>query len=355
MIHHSLRSPLLKVVGNRLVLSVLTQVLKTIMARQPDFQPVNLKEMMVSVKHGPAFHQPALDVLLDLERPERGFARTVDVLLQHGVPYDVYLMLVTERSLIYHGSRDPSGVLAALERIHQEGLQWFHHSVLYVAFHVLDKASTVPDTWLERYAAMTREIISSTRATLKTDAGLYVQTPQMAWIETVFERHRPTGKARFIPEFFAEALRLEDFDYVGRVISACDILAMVYHRHHVALDALRPAVTAQEPRLRTQLIEVLANIRFYAESAVDRFLEDQQQRDLARHVATAAPTVKAADFPTWIDDFMNHSMIHSDEFRLEIVGAFRRAAAARSITELFHELLAWGMNLIAGEQVVAPK
>ena len=355
VIHHSLRLPLLKVVSNRLVLSVLTQVLKIMMARQPDFQPLNLKEMTVSVAREPAFHEPALDVLLDLERPERGFARTVEVLLQRDVPYDVHLMMVAERSLIYHGWRDPGGVLAALERIHQEGLPWFCASILYVAFHVLDKATTVPDPWLERYAALTRDIISSTRATLKTDVGLYVQTPQMAWIEAVFERHRPTGKARFIPEFFAEALRLADFDYVGRVISACDILAMVYHRRQVALDALQPAVTAQEPRLRTRLIEVLANIRFYAESAVDRFLADQPQHDLARHVAAAAPTVKAADFPTWIDEFMNYSMIHSDEFRLETVGAFRRAAAARSIPELFHGTLAWGINLIAGEQVVAPE
>ncbi len=52
---------------------------------------------------------------------------------------------------------------------------------------------------------------------------------------------------------------------------------------------------------------------------------------------------------------MNHSMIHSDDFRQEIVGAFRRAAEARNVTQLMHQVLAWGTNLITGERVVAPE
>src|SRR5205807_1994165 len=98
-------------------------------------------------------HARTLAIIDALEHPEDGIAAIVDALVGAGVPFDVFLMLVAERALVFHGVRDPGAVMAALERIYREGFPWLGQSCLYVASKVLETvpvADTQP-AWLDAY------------------------------------------------------------------------------------------------------------------------------------------------------------------------------------------------------------
>ena len=170
---------------------------------------------------------------------------------------------------MFHGARDLDGVLRGLERVHEKGCRWFRQSVLYILFSILNNAEQVEDEWLDSYARMTLETVEAEQGTFKTGAGVYTLAPHMAWLEVVFDTHRPSGHARFIPEFYRQARKLRSADYTRRVISAANILSFAYRRHHLALDCLDQASTLTEASLRQAVVEVLANIRFHAEETVD--------------------------------------------------------------------------------------
>jgi hypothetical protein len=266
---------------------------------------------------------------------------------QADMPFDVHLMLAAERTLVFHAAADPAGVLDALEEIHRHGCPWFRQSVLYAGFHLLRRLPTVEPGWVDRYLAMTYETIGTTRATLLTETGRYQLIPHMAWADVVLARHRPEAPPQSVPHFFAEAIRLDDMDYARRTIAAAQVLSYAYRLDRVALEVLRSVVAIDDPRLHQALVDVLANIRFNARRLVDAFLAEQQRGDLARRVAATAPTVKAADFPTWMDEFFNHLLIDSEAFRREVVVAFRQAAGMRSAPQLLRWVLVWVMSLIA--------
>lgn len=329
---------------------ILTRNFSWLMERQADYQPINLRELIASYSRPGEAQRLGLRVLQDLAEPARGVEGTVEILLQRDLPFDVYLMLVAERTLVFHGSRDPGQVMVALYRLHREGCRWFRQSALYTAFHTLRRAHPVEDAWLEWYGQMTRETVQEEGASYSTGHGRYTLVPHMAWAEMVF--HRPQGRARFIPEFFKEAIQLRDYDYAGRALQAAGVLALAYQRFDLAVDALRGTLDVQEPRLREELVKLLANIRFYNEGFVDRFLEQQGATDLRLRVAAATPTVSSSDIPTWIDDFMVSNLIRSDSFRAEVVGALERAGHAKSPNEVLQQVLKWGMDLIEGKQRV---
>jgi hypothetical protein len=256
-------------------------------------------------------------------------------------------MLAAERTLVLHAAADPAGVLEALEEIHRHGCPWFRQSVLYTGFHLLRRAAHVDEGWINRYLAMSTETIQSTRATLVTDVASYQLIPHMAWPEVVAARHRPGATLQAMPRFFAHALQLDDMDYARRTIAAAQLLSYAYRLDRVALEALRPVVAVDDPRLRDPLVDVLANIRFNAQPQVDAFLAELKRGDLAQRAAATAPTVKAADFPTWMDEFFNQLLVDSDSFRREVVVAFRESAGMNSAAELLRWVLLWVMHLIA--------
>lgn len=347
LVRDFLQSPMMRVVGRGWVLSALTHGLELLFARQPDYQPLNLRELAAMYRRPPDARRPALQVVDHLEWPERGYRGVVDVMRRTELPFDVHLMLAAERTLVFHAAADPGGVLDALEELHRHGCAWFRQSVLYAGFHLLRRAASVEPGWIDRYLAMTREAIDSTRATLVTDAGRYQLIPHMAWADVVVARHRPGAPPQLVPGFFDDAMRLGDMDYARRTIAATQVLSYAYRLDRVALETLRPMVATDDPRLRPALVEVLANIRFNAQRPVDDFLAELKRGDLARRVAATAPTVKAADFPTWIDEFFNHLLVDSDDFRREVVVAFRQAAEMRSAAQLLRWVLLWVMHLIA--------
>lgn len=330
----------------------LTKMLRLLMAAQPAFQPINLREMAASYARPGEEQRRGLFVLSHLEHPERGFEPVVELLLDKKVPFGVYLMMVLERTLVFHGARDPAGMLEALLRVHRDGCRWFRQSGLYVAFHTLNMAEQAEDEWLEIYARMTRETVSASRATFSTQRRRYDLLPHMAWPEMVFDKHRPQGRALFIPEFYAQAKARGNRRYMRRVIGACGILSLAYGRHALALDALRPALSERDPKLRRAVVEVLANIRFQDEEAVERFLEREDAGEVRRLLVRRAPALKSNDLFGWIDEYMNVAMIRSDEFRAEIVGAFKRAGHARSLSELLEQILKWVINVSLSEELV---
>jgi len=62
--------------------------------------------------------------------------------------------------------------------------------------------------------------------------------------------------------------------------------------------------------------------------------------------------VKSNDIFVWIDPYIIRSLIKSDWFRAEIVGAFRRAGHARNLPELTQQILKWVINLSTGEKLL---
>jgi len=330
----------------------LTRMLRLTMASQPDFQPINLREMAESAKNVPEERRLALAVVEHLERPELGFARPIEIVMNRQLRFGVYPMLVIERTLIFHGVRNPGPMFEALFRAHREGCEWFPNSALYIAYHTLNSQTEVDDHLLDLYAQMSREAISAHRGTFKTAIGTYDLLPHIAACEIIFEKFRPQGSARFIPEFYAEAKKLGDLDYARRVIGACSLLSFGYRKHELAMDALRPALADRNPQLRDALVKSLAGIRFHAEEAVERFLKSQQAGDLVESVASRTLAVRSNDIMVWIDPYIIEALTTSDWFRAEMVGAFRRASRAKNLPDLLQQILKWVINLSCGEKLL---
>jgi hypothetical protein len=247
-------------------------------------------------------------------------------------------MLAAERTLVFHGAHDPLGVVRALERLHERGPGWFRQSVLYIAFHVLGRIRPIEERVLESFARIACGTIESTRATLRTEAGIYELVPHMAWCDAIVARNRTT-RAQFIPRFFAGAIAADDMEFARRTIAAAQTLSFAYGHHHAALDALRPAVVRDDPRLRKPLVEALANIRLGDEGAVFRLLDAAGSAELHERVAATATTLKAADFSTWVDAFFNLLLVESPPFRAEVVAAFRRVTEVHDAGALFRDLI----------------
>lgn len=341
-------SPLTRIVGRQWVLSILIRIMKIVMARQPNYQPFNFAEVETSIARPPEFHRHALVIADHLAHPERGHAAIATVLAQRDIPFDLCLMLAAERSLVFHGSIDPLGVIGTLETLHERGCPWFRQSNLYVLFHVLKRLPQVEDAILDRFNRIACETIESTRATLQTESGVYQLVPHMAWADAILARHRPTRGVHFIPRFFASAMAHDDMAFARRTIAAAQLLSFAYRHHQWALDALRPALLRDDQRLRAPLIEALANIRFSDEQAVTRFLAECDRQDLLERVSATAASVRAADFPTWVDEFFNLLLIESVAFRTELVRAFHKAAAAKDAGDMFGYMIARVMALVGG-------
>src|SRR5208283_2335423 len=141
------------------VLFVLQYALRHVMAAQADFQPLNLDELSASFADPRRLPSRKLGVecLAEMEYVDGGCERTIQVLLDRRVEFDVYLMQVVERVLFVHGCRDPERIIREIFRIYREGCPWFHQSALYTCFHILRNVPQAEDRWLESYRTMTRE------------------------------------------------------------------------------------------------------------------------------------------------------------------------------------------------------
>ena len=162
-----------------------------VLARQPAFQPLNLRELHATFARPDDFRQTWRETLVCLERPETGIGPIAAALTQKDRAYDLYMMLLCERTLIYHGvTRDTSGTLAVLERIFAEGNASFRQSVIYILFHVLSNLPKVEDDWLNRYVALCEEFFTSNSWRMTTSAGIYKFASGSMLAR---DRHRPAS------------------------------------------------------------------------------------------------------------------------------------------------------------------
>jgi hypothetical protein len=352
------RSLAFRVLGRRWAARPLMGALSLVMARQPDYQPFNLKEIAASMARPPTSRRRAAPLRSILEDPGLDPAGAVEVLVDPAMPFDVHIMLLAERALVAAAGRRPGPTLALLERLWREGRPWLHQSLLYVGFHLIDKAARpVPADWPDRYAALALEEIGATRGTFATDLGAYSMEPHMAWLELVHQ-HGQAGSgaaARFLPGLLEDAHRLGDAAMAGRVIGAAQILGLAYGRQAAALNALLSAPALAPGPHHGRLVEALANLRLHGERTVDRALDrlGGPGAALAAQVRAAAPTVGAADFPTFLDELATRLLLTSQRFRGELADAFGRAEEARSAAELLRQVLPWAVDLAAGEPILS--
>ena len=329
--------------------------LRHMLAAQADFQPLNLEELIASfrVPRQIASRKLGLECLAEMENVDRGCERTIAVLLDRQVAFDVFLMQVVERVLFVHGCRDPERIIDGIWRIYREGCPWFHQSALYTTFHILRNHADARENWLESYRTMTRRTIAETRAIFATpNKKKYPLLPHMGWAEIIFDQHRPSSKAQFIPQFYREALALGDMEYARRALRAAGVLSHSYDRHDLALLSLEAAVKPLKPELRETVVDLLANIRFLDEAAVNHFVSQHADADLTTRVISATPSIRSVDTFNWIDNFVNAQLISSEEFRVKVAGAYRSAGEAKSLSQGMDRVLAWVMNQIAGHEAV---
>jgi len=346
-----MRSATVRILGNRWALGVMLGPLIELMKRQPTYQPLNAKEMDVTFARGDDFRRDwkvALDCLQD---QQRGLDDLVALLSRKDIPFDVYLMLVCERALVVAGADDPVATLTVLETLFRDGAPWFRQSVLYVLFHLLGRARTVPDDWLERYATMTKVFFAEGGATLTTQVANYSFAPHLAWPEVVHEKHRPGSGSWILPELLRTSLAVGDRGRVDRVFKAIDLVGFAYGRRTLALALIAKAAEIGGADVEDQVIEALANVRFEDEALVDDLLEAPDFVRFKTTVRATSPSIRGEDIPTWIDGFVVQSMLTSDPFRQQVCEAFRRALTAHSTKEFLMQIMVWVVNLLAGRPV----
>ena len=90
------------------------------MRDQPEYQPLNLRELRQTFA-GPAAHERPLLALRALDDPAAGPDCVVQALSEPTLAFDVYLMMVAERALVLQGARDPGATITAIEQIYRHG------------------------------------------------------------------------------------------------------------------------------------------------------------------------------------------------------------------------------------------
>ena len=164
---------LARVLGRGWLMRVLVQPLAALMDRQPDYQPLNAKEIVVTFSRPDDFRTMWEAALGCFENPERGIRPIVDILTRRDIPFDLFLMLCCERAIILHAKRDPDAAFDLCDRVFQEGCPWFQQSVLYALFHILTRAQSVDEAQLSRYKEMTSSFFAATGATMQTTVARY--------------------------------------------------------------------------------------------------------------------------------------------------------------------------------------
>jgi len=338
--------PVTRLIGRRWAMALIVPSLRLLLRQQPDYQPLNLKEMETATELAAAHRQARLAVIDSLEHPERGPDAVVAALADRTRPFDVLLMLAAERALIVQGTYDPEAVMAALTTLHENGAPWFRQSVLYSGFHVLRRAGRGGEPWLDSYMKLARQTIGEGRALFTTKNGTYRLIPHMAWMDVLRGDGEGAGPSS-LEGLMSMAREAGDTQFCERIVGAAEILSLGYGRHERALDVLRPVTATGDAKLGEAVVTALANIRFHAETTVDAFLRSTGDAHLSERVEAAAPTVKASDFPTWIDDLVVRLLIEQPAFRDEVVLAFRRATEATSLRRLLEQIVPWVVDLIA--------
>jgi hypothetical protein len=336
-------TPIARLFGRGVMLRLLSRPVAQVLQRQPPYQPLNFRELQATFARSDEFRRLWRAGLAALERPEDGFAPITDILGDRELEFDLYLMLLGERTLIHHGVNGRrAAVLDALERLFGEGAPWFRQSVLYILFHVLGRAGEVTDGELERYAKLAREFHVSSSWKMTTAVGSYNFAGHLGWPEIVTERHRPGTAPLIVPALMERALAAGDGEAVEGLFAAIDSVAFAHGQAPLALKMLEQSVEIGGARVEERVLKSLATVRLQDEPLVDAFLEEHANLTrLSAEIEGVEPTIRAEDMPTLLDGLTVELIVTSDHFRGRVVEAFRRAGEARSVAAFLVQILEW--------------
>jgi hypothetical protein len=336
-------TPLARLVGQGLVLRLMVRPVSRVLARQPAFQPLNLRELKATFAQPDDFRQNWRNILICLEHPESGYGPIADLLMQRDRPFDLYVMLLCERALIYHGvALDTEGVISLLERVFAEGNPSFRQSVIYVLFHILTNLPKVEDGWLSRYLALCEVFFTSNSWRMTTTAGEYNFASHLCWPEVAADQNRPGSDPRIIPQLLARAIDASDEAQIDGLFAAIDSIAFAYSRAPLALSLLERALQLGGAAFEDRVLKSLATVRLQNQSLVDAFIE--QHRNLAslrEKLEGIEPGIRENDMPTLLDGLTVQLILNSSYFRSRVCDAFRRAMNAHSVPEFLVQILEW--------------
>jgi hypothetical protein len=317
-------------------------VVADLMKRQPVYQPVNYAELETAFGRDDDFRVAWEEALACLEHPEFGPAPIERILTRPDLPFDVYLMLVCERALIYYAAvTDPAAGFDLLERLFHEGRPWFRHSVLYALFYVLNFVPIVQEGWIERYDALAEEFFMSGSWRLQTASGHYVMATHVANADVAAALHQPGRPPRVVPTLLRHAIEAGDEAQIDALFDAIDGVAFYHNNGELALSMLEVAQQLGGEAVEQRVIASLASVRLLDQPLVDASLE--QRRTFAdispERVAATEPSITEEDLLTLLDGFIIHAMLTSDGLRALICGAFRRGIRAHSLEEFLAQIL----------------
>ncbi|MGH3562498.1 MAG: hypothetical protein ACRDTN_12035, partial [Mycobacterium sp.] len=239
--------------------------------QQPPFQPLNYAEMQASFARTDDFRVHWRQALGCLEHPETAPAPIVETLSQPELPFDVYLMLVCERALIYYGvTSEPTVVMDALEGLFHHGVPWFRQSILYVLYHIMTNWPAVDAGLLDRYEALTLRFYRSGEWRLQTGCGNYVVANHVANPDVIaVGAGRPPG---VLAQLLDAAIGERDDEQIGALFGAIDGIGFYHGDPTLALALLEHAHIAGGELVEPRVIASLASVRLLDQPLTDAYL-----------------------------------------------------------------------------------
>ncbi len=344
-----LGSPLargLRLVGRGLVLRALVATLARRLKNQPNYQPLNYAEFVASFERPDDIRVKWRRVLTCLQHPDTAPGPILDVLGELGLPFDLYLMLVCERALIYYGVKtNPAAIMDTAEALFRHGARWFRQSVLYVLFHVLSAWEHVDANTLDRYEALTTEFYRSGDWQLDTVAAHYVFANQLANVDVVAAQHG-IRTPHIVGDLLDSAIADGDTTAIDALLAAVDGVALYHANGALALTMLERAYIAGGAVVEARVIAGLASVRLQDQPLVDAFL--QQHISFSRisldEVAAAEPSVGDEDFNTLIDKFFVQTMLSNNEFRAQLCDVLERTLRVRKPEDSLLLIIEWSRD-----------
>jgi hypothetical protein len=252
-------------------------------------------------------------------------------------------MLLSERTLIYHGVKiDPEAIFALLEELFREGCPWFRQSILYILFHMLQRAPSLDDARLDRYAAIAEEFFVSNSWRMETSVAQYNFADHLGWSEIVIDHHRPGTGPRVLPRLLQSAVIAGDKEQIDGLFSAIDRIAFSHGHAPLALKLLARSLEIGGAAVEERVLQSLATVRLQDQPLADAFLEEHRNLAALRsRVEGIEPTIHEEDMPTLLDGLTVELMLNSDYFRGRVCAAFRRAAEARNVSQFLVQIVEW--------------
>ena len=340
-----LKSPLalgLRVVVRGWILRRIAGSAANALKKQPPYQPLNYAELQATFARPEDFRALWRRALGCLEHPESAPEPIVEVLSNKDLPFDLYLMLVCERALIYYGVHaETNAVMGVLEHIFHHGAPWFRQSILYVLLHILTACPAVDVDIQNRYDALALGLYRSGGWRLQTGAASYEFANQVAYADAVAARSNRAP--RVLPQLLDAAIAAKDDGQIAALFHAIDGLAFSLGEKALALSMIEHAYIADRELVEPRVIASLSSVRLLDQPLVDTFV--QQHTSFARIpldiLAGTEPSVRGEDMNSLVDQFVIEMMLNSNGFRAQICRAFSRALTVRTVDEFLVQIMQW--------------